>query len=425
MRVIFLLLLLPTFLCAQDSLSLDQAISLALERNYDIRLSSNEAEIARLNNTRANAGLLPLVTLNASDNLSAVNFQQRLSNGTEITRPLGINNAFNANLAASYTLYNGGRLYLEKGRLEALDALGKKQLNAQIKQTTLEVSLAWFQVATLSATVKNLKEVLAVVTERYQLASNRLEFGFGNQADVLQAQIDLNQRNQALILTQNSLNAAKFALNTLLGRDPGISFEATSTTIAPAFPALDKLVSELLTSNDNLEVLRQTVRISELVEQQAYTLQKPTLSVNGAYNFTRSDNNAGFFLFNQQHGPVVGINFSMPIYTGGNIQRQQEVAKLGKVAASLRFEQLQANLLQQLYNLYHQYQAFEQTNQLVMSNLEFARQQQVIALERFRQGQSTALDIREAQLTLENALLAVTQNRFDILVTAARLNALL
>jgi len=115
----------------------------------------------------------------------------------------------------------------------------------------------------------------------------------------------------------------------------------------------------------------------------------------------------------------------MPIYTGGNIQRQQEVAKLGKVAASLRFEQLQANLLQQLYNLYHQYQAFEQTNQLVMSNLEFARQQQVIALERFRQGQSTALDIREAQLTLENALLAVTQNRFDILVTAARLNALL
>lgn len=425
MRVFFLLLLLPASLSAQDSLSLDQSIALALERNYDIRLSSNDAEIAHLNNTRANAGLLPLVTLNASDNLSAVNFQQRLSNGTEITRPLGINNAFNANLAASYTLYNGGRLYLEKGRLEALDALGRKQLNAQIKQTTLEVSLAWYQVATLTATVQNLKEVLAVVTERFQLASSRLEFGFGNQADVLQAQIDLNQRNQALILTQNSLNTAKFALNTLLGRDPGISFEATSTAFLPSFPALEQLVNELLSSNDNLEVLRQTVRISELVEQQTHTLQKPLVSINGAYNFTRSDNNAGFFLFNQQHGPVVGINFSMPIYTGGNIQRQQEVAKLGKAAASLRFEQLQANLIQQMYSLYNQYQAFEKTNQLVMSNLEYARQQQLIALERFRQGQSTNLDIREAQLIFENALFAVTQNRFDLLVTAARLNALL
>jgi outer membrane protein TolC len=56
--------------------------------------------------------------------------------------------------------------------------------------------------------------------------------------------------------------------------------------------------------------------------------------------------------------------------------------------------------------------------------VEYARQQQAIAMERFRQGQSTALDIREAQLILENALFAQTQNRFDLQVTSARLNAL-
>jgi len=424
MRAVLILLFFPVSLVAQDSLSLVKAITIALERNYDIRLSSNESAIARLNNTRANAGLLPLVSLNASDNLSAVNFQQRLSNGTEISRPLGINNALNASINASYTLYSGGRLYLEKGRLEALDELGKKQLQAQIKQTTLEVSLAWFQVAILSATVNNLQEVQQAVTERFELAKNRLEFGFGNQADVLQAQIDLNQRNQALILTQNNLNAAKFALNTLIGRDPGIAFQTTPMEEANRFPALDTMVQELLQTNDNLEVLRQTIRVSELVEQQTNALQKPTVTLNGAYNFTRSDNNAGFFLFNQQHGPIVGLNFSMPLYTGGDIERQQAVAKRNRAAAELRVEQLQANLIQQLFSLYNQFQALEQTKGLVAANVEYARQQQTIALERFRQGQSTALDIREAQLTLENALFALTQNRFDLHLTAARLTAL-
>jgi outer membrane protein TolC len=279
-------------------------------------------------------------------------------------------------------------------------------------------------VAILSATVNNLQEVQLAVTERYALAKNRLEFGFGNQADVLQAQIDLNQRNQALILTQNSLNSAKFALNTLIGRDPGIAFQTAPMEEAPRFPALDTMVQELLQSNDNLEVLRQTLRVSELVEQQANILQKPILSLNGAYNFTRSDNNAGFFLFNQQHGPNVGLNFSMPLYTGGNIERQQAVAKRNRAAAELRVEQLQANLIQQLFSLHSQFQAFEQTNGLVTANVEYARQQQAIAMERFRQGQSTALDIREAQLILENALFAQTQNRFDLQVTSARLNAL-
>lgn len=421
---LFLFLLFAQSLVAQDSLTVDQAIALALEQNFAIRLADNETDIATLNNTRANAGLTPLVTLNAGDNLALVNFQQKLANGTEIRRPLGVNNAFTASVNASWTLYNGGRFYLEKSRLEALDQLAKDQLRAQIRQTTASVAIAWLAVARSSETIRNLEEVIAAVQERLSLADARLSYGLGNKADVLQAQIDLNQRKRERTLAENARQEAKRQLNSLLGRNPETPFITTRIPALPVLPDTAALRVQLLNDNTTLDVLERSLKIAQIAEQQARTLGKPVVGITGAYNFLRSDNNAGFFLFNMQHGPTAGINFSMPLYTGGNLRRQAEVAKAGVVGAGLQIEQMQLVLLQQMYNLAGRYQALQSTLSLANENLQFARENQLIALERFRQGQTTALEIREAQLTLENALFQVNQTVFDLLGTDAQLKAL-
>ena len=420
-------LILATGLRAQDSLSLDQAIELALANNFNIRLMKNETAIAELNNTRANAGMLPVVTLNAGDNLTnALNFRQKLANGTELSRPFGLFNSFNANVSTAWTFYDGGRMYLEKKRLETLSQQGAQELVQQLQQTIAETSIAWYAVARQQETLRNIDEVIAAVNDRLQLASRRLDAGLGNKSDVLQAQIDLNDRRKDRIMAENAFEEARRQLNVLLAREPGIPFFARKTALSlPEEPNVTALQQQMLASNPALSVLETALQLAQIVEHQTQALNKPRLGLTGAYSFQRSDNTAGFSLSSSQHGPAVGVNFSMPLYTGGNLSRQAEVARVNVESASLRIEQAQHELVRQLLNLAGRSKALRQSLTTDQQSLAYAREYLMIATERFRQGQSIALEIREAQLALENALYRVNQTMYDLLMTDVQLRALL
>lgn len=426
MRLLTLLLLLFSLdINAQEVLSLEDAIAIALERNYDVLIAANDAEIVHLNNTKGNAGLLPTVSLNAGDNGSAVNFRQKLANGTEIYRPLGLFNSFSTSLNANWTLYDGRRAYMEKERLDALDAQGRELLKAQMEQTTSAVSLAWFQAARQQETIRNLEEVIATFRERLNLASHRLEFGMGNKSDMLQAQIDLNERLKQKTLAENDLKEAKRNLNGLLSRDAETNFlPGTLPQDLPAQPDTAALREQIFAGNPSVGALESALKAAQLTEAQAKNLWKPRIGLSGAYSFQRSDNTTGFSLFTMQHGPSLGINFTVPIYTGGNLDRQVETSKLGVQSVNLQMEQLQQNLLVQLYNLSGRLASLRQALEVDNQTLALARENQLIAAERFRLGQSTALEIREAQLSLENALFRVNQTRFDLWITDVLLKGL-
>lgn len=78
----------------QEKLSLQEAISIALQNNYDIKLIKNEAEIAKNNANWGNAGMLPMVTGDFSTGGSRQNTVQTQASGTERR----INGARNSNM---------------------------------------------------------------------------------------------------------------------------------------------------------------------------------------------------------------------------------------------------------------------------------------------------------------------------------------
>jgi outer membrane protein len=424
-RLTFFFLFFAFGLEAQESLSLENAIAIALERNYNVRIAQNDAAISHLNNTRANAGLLPSVSLNAGDNASAVNFRQKLANGTEINRPLGLFNSFFTSLNANWTLYDGHRAYMEKERLDALDGQGRELLKAQMEATTTAVALAWFQVARQQETLLNLEEVIVTFQERLNLATHRLEFGLGNKIDMLQAQIDLNERLKQKTLAENDLAEAKRNLNGLLTRNPEINFiPGKLPADVPTPPDTAVLKQQIFDDNPSVGSLERALQAAQLAEMQAKNLGKPRIGLAGSYSFQRSDNTTGFSLFTMQHGPALGVNFTMPVFTGGNLKRQAETNKLTVQSATLRLEQLQQGLLVQMYNLNGRIASLRLALIVDNQTLVLARENQMIAAERFRLGQSTALEVREAQLSLENALFRANQTRFDLWITDVLLKAL-
>jgi outer membrane protein len=424
------LLLLFFYFCisclnAQDTLSLESAIGIALEQNYGIKIAKNDAEIAHLNNTRANAGLLPLVALNAGENITAVNFQQKLANGTEIRQTLGVFNSFNTNIAASWTLYDGKRAWMEKDRLAILDELGIVQLNAKIQETAMLVAVDWLEIARLTQVLNNTDEVIALLNERLKLATDRLNFGLGNKVDVLQAQIDINDRKKDRILTENAISDAKISLNTRLVRPSETAFETRKVTdTLPDSLNTNLILKQIEERNPSLNALVKLQSISKINAKQIKTSALPRVGLTGAYAFQRNDNTTGFSLFGMQHGPTIGINMTMPLYSGGNLKRQEEVAQVQVENTGLQIVVLQQNLRQEALQLVGRSLSLRRVLVLDTESLAFSREQQKIALERFRLGQSNALEVREAQLALENALFEIQQTKFGLLVTNVLIQAL-
>jgi len=382
-----------------------EAVRIALENNYDIRISQADAEIAKLNNTRANAGMLPTVNFVAGENMSVNGYQhQEFFNGTTIDRYGVLGNNLNAGVQLSWTLFNGRLMYITKHRLEVLESLGQTNLQATVQATSAAVLLTYYDIVRGRLQERAFAEVITLNEERLRIAEARLAAGFAAQTDALQARIDLNQRRADLLNQQVATTAAKRSLNRLLVRDPGTPFEVEENLDNTYLPNGDALLQKILAQNPTLLSLQRNAEVAALIVDEARTLNKPVIVGNGQFNALRSDNGAGILLSNTQAGLTVGATLVVPLYTGGNLRRQVEVAQLAAQQSKLRLDAQRQFLRTELDNQIAFFQIQKQVFTLEDENIKSARESLNVSTERFRLGQTNALEVQTAQNALEQAL---------------------
>lgn len=393
----------------------DEAVRIALENNYDIRLSRADADIARLNNTKANAGMLPTVNLVASDNAGLNAFQQQnLADGRTIEAYGAFTNVFNAGVQLNWPLFDGRRMYIAKERLEQLEALGQLNLQSQVQQTTAAVLQAYYEIVRSRLQERATTEVITLNEERLRIAEARLAAGFAAQTDALQARIDLNQRRADLLNQQILTDAAKRALNRLLVRPAATPFsvdENLNNTYAPDRAAL---LQRMTAQNAVLLSLQKNARVAALIVEENRTLNKPRINGVAQYSAQRSDNGTGFLLNNTQTGLIVGANLSIPLYTGGNLRRQVDVARVQAQQANLLVDAQRANIETELDNQLAFFNARKQVLTLEEENVRNARESLNVSTERFRLGQTNALEVQTAQNTLEQALTRLNLVQYEL-----------
>ena len=114
---------------AQDLLTLEDAVKIALENNYDIKIAKNNSKIDATNNNLANAGMLPSLNANFTNNNSQLNTTQTQADGTERK----LDNAKNMNLTygvgLDWTIFDGLSMFARKEQLNVLEQQGKAELH--------------------------------------------------------------------------------------------------------------------------------------------------------------------------------------------------------------------------------------------------------------------------------------------------------
>lgn len=404
-RILSLFVLFPFSLRAQDSslLSSATAVQLALENNLNIQLVESDLEIASINNNWGNAGKWPTVNMTLSNTEAVSNLNQVLSNGNVIKRNGVSNNIVNANLAASWRIYNGKRIEATKQRLEELERIGEINLKQEMQRISYEVLLSYYNIVRLNQQIKAINAIIALSKERYTIAKTRFDVGSAAKTDMLQSEIDLNEQSVTLSSLDRQIKSAKANLNTLLKRKVDYPISVTDTSFK--IPSLDytDVVSKIDTQN--LDLMRAERQRAILAEDRRIIQsgRLPVVSLTSNSNYNRNKANGGFFLTNQTFGPNVGLTVAIPIFNSNQFKTQLKVNTVQQRQQFMQKELLQTQILQDVYNAYLEWENTGNIAEVERNNVRIATENNNIATERFRKLQGNSIELRQAQLSLIQA----------------------
>ena len=396
---------------ASQTLSLQDAISIALKNSLNIEVLRNNVEINSINNHIGVAGGLPVVTGTVSDNEQVSNVQQKLYNGTNITRNGTAGNTLNSGVNASLLLYNGSRVVSTKRRLENLELQSQQYLNSQIQNEAAAVITAYFDVVRQESYMKTIDTSIAVSKKRLEIVKTQQNVGMANNADLFQSQLDLNSLIQSKQSQQLIIDQSKTELLLLLSLKPDSVINVSDTILVDKTIALGDVLNGL-TNNADIAAADEQVKINELISKETLAQRYPSLRVNTSYSYNRSKISAGNFLLNQSNGVNGGLSLSIPIYNGSVYKRQQRIADINTKNATLQKDILLRDYTANVVKTYQAYSANLQQIETQQKNVVLANQLLNLVLLRFQLRQATILEVEQAQQSFENASYTLTNLSF-------------
>ncbi len=390
---------------AQQILTLEEAVKIALENNYDIRLAKNDLKVDQANVAIGNAGMLPTVTANVIDNNGIQNASQTRTDGTVTSLDNAKNNSLNLGVGLDWTVFDGFRMFARYDQLKELQKLGEAQLKLTLITKISDVNETYYDLVQQQQQLAALDTTLVISRQRLELAQNRFTIGKASKLEVLNAQVDLNTDITNMLKQKDTYQKTKVTLNQILARDPQTDYKVVDNIVVDKGLQLVDLTNLAVKQNPQLQAQIINKTVSELQLKQVRAGRFPTLRVNTGYNFAETQSSIGFTSQTSARGLTYGFTASMNIFDGFFQNRNEKIAKLGIENAQIAIEQQQNTLSSQLVSAYQTYQTNIQLSELEDKNEDIAKQNLDITLEKFRIGTITTFEFRTAQLNFVNAQL--------------------
>lgn len=399
---IALALCIPAMAGAQ-TLTLDEAIKIALENNYDVVAASNAKEVGRLQNHVGNAGMLPRISLNGSAGYGLNALRQEFSNGLEVNNPRVSNRNFSGQAILDWVIFDGLRMFAVKRRLTSQYEMADLALKDQVQKTVGDVIRIYTTLAAETKRMNGLQTTVDYFDELAKLAEGRQKIGSGNRQEALQSIIDKNAQKSLVLRQRATLISLKMQLNTLLNRDPKSDFEVDTVVSVNKGLLLEDGLANASTANPSVLIAEKNAAVfkSYLKEQQSY--QMPTIAVNLGYSYNYSGSSAGFALFNQTNGMAVGATLAFPIFDGWRVRRNIKTAKVQYENAKYAAVSVRLRIESEVRAAYEAYLRNLEILELEEESVRLAEQNMQIATERYKAGLGTLIESRAATLSYSDA----------------------
>lgn len=416
------LVAIPTH--AQELLTLEKAVEITLQNNFDIRLAKNDLKSDSLGVSPGFAGMLPRVYAQANTNNSTQNISQTRSSGEVIDLDNAKNNSLNYGVVLDWTIFDGLGMFARYDQLKELEKLGRAELQNTLLNSVGDVMITYFDLVQQQQQMTALDSTLVISRQRVDLADNRFGIGKASKLEVLNAQVDLNTDKTLYIRQSELYENTKIRLNEIMGRLPETEFRVTDDVLIATDLQLSEL--ELLASTQNPELQAQLInkRISELELKQIKGNRYPRISATTGYNFSDSESSLGFTTKNNAQGWNYGFAASIDIFNGSNHNRNEKIAKLQIENSTLAIAKQTQTIKSQLHSAFQTYQTNLSLIELETRNEHIAKENLDITFAKYRIGVIPTIEFRTAQLNYINASLRLSNAKYQAKLSEVTLKQL-
>lgn len=387
--------------------SLQECITQGIEQNYQLQIQREYQAVSDRNATIGNAGYLPSLDMNAGYSGQYNSSDSEKEDGTTETRNGELNQQYNAGLNLSWTIFDGLKMQASYAKLKELKSMGELRTRIQIDNTAASIAAGYYQLIRQKIKLRNLKAALDLSKERLRIVEERYHIGSSSRLELQQAKVDYNADNALYLKQTEVVYTARITLNELMGiANINQKTDVTNEEIHLApMVSKDELWQRTLDANLSLLNAEKNRQLSVKDLRIARSKNYPYLKLNAGYGYNGNRYEVGPTIQRDQLGFNYGATIGISIFDGMNRQREQRNAKTQIRIAELEKQSLELGLKADMSNLWMAY-----TNNLMLlrqecQNVETAKEYLEIAMERYKLGDLSGIELREAQ----NSLLAAEE----------------
>lgn len=401
---------------AQEILSLKKCIETGLENNYSIRISRNEQKVAENNMTPGNAGFMPTVDLSAGYSGTQNNTQQYPSDGSAT---VSNNNLYNSTLQAgvnlNWTVFDGFKMFVTYDKLREMNQMGELRTRLNVENFIAGISAEYFNYVQQQIRLKNLKSAVRLSKERLRIVEARYNIGSMSRLDLQQARVDFNADSSRLIRQQELVFGSSVKLNTLMAV-PEVDRKvlvADSTIVFNALLSKEELWTNTVSSNVFLQLAEKEKTLSLLDLKASQSKNYPYVRINAGYGYTQNNYKIATYTRQDNLGTNFGLTLGFNIFDGMNKVREQRNARIQTENKQLAMDELQLSLKSDFANLWMAYRNNMELTTLERENLFNAKENYDIAIDRYKLGDLSGIELREAQNSLLEAEERLVQAEYN------------
>jgi len=426
--------LLPINCNAQDLLTLEDVIKIAVENNFDIRIAKNNVQVAKNNNnigligggqstggtvSGGTTGMLPQISIASGSPASPLGVGQTVTTLKYSTPSADINKQgltsynYAPSIIGTWYFFDGLKMFVTKKKLNRAEELSNLQYRVTVETTLLNALTAYYQMISIKQYIKSLNTSLTLGADQKQLADQKLKAGTGSNVDVLQTQIDYNNIQVSIIQQQNLLNEQRINLNSILKRPADVDFAVPDTIIMQTKPEYQMALDNTDKNNNSILAGQKTIEIDELALKEFKANRMPKIGITGNYTWQKTTNSIGFLRENLNYGYNAGFVCNWTLL---NNLTTHTAIKNQTMQLSSDNMRLEATKLQEKGNLYKAFLSFQNNLNIIdieKQSVQMANQNLFIAAQRFKQGLSNYIEYRTVEQSYEDAQYRLSQAAYN------------
>lgn len=406
----------------QRSVSLDDAIVSALDRNRDITVARFEVDKADAAAKEALGYALPSVDVsgNFTRNLKQpVFFFPNVQTGQPEPVTVGQKNAFSATAELSQVIFNAA-VFTGVGSARTWQYAAREQYKSKVVEIVTKVRQAYYAALFARSQWELSQQSLANAEDNQRNVQSLLSEGQVAEFDALRAEVRADNLRPQVLQAERNYGDALNVLKVLLGVDIGADLALTGNLeyANEAVPTLGELREKVRANNYALKAMAlQNSFTKELIAvKEADYL--PTVSLFGNYTY---QGQADDFAFTTVSSAAAGVRFAFSLYKGGQTDARVEQARVDYQRVEQQREMLEQNLQEQVVSIAGQMESARKRVDALQRTVEQAQRGNDIAKARYASGAGTQLEIGDTELALYQAQINRLQAIYDFLVAKAQL----